>query len=131
MTTLPVPTEHDEQTALVRWATLNEWHEPRLAMLFAVPNGGMRTKATAGKLRGEGVRAGVPDLMLAEPGANGEHGLFIELKRLRGGSVSDAQRMMLAKLRKAGYVAVVCRGWVEAARAIAAYLGRDDLVVTS
>jgi hypothetical protein len=128
MTRLPAPPlEHDEQVALIRWAALHEWHEPRLAMLWAVPNGGARHKATAAKLQGEGVRAGVPDLMLAVPSARGDHGLFIELKRLRGAGPTDAQRAMLAKLRRHGYRAEVCRGWVAAANVIADYLDRPDL----
>ena len=44
-----------------------------------MPNGGHRNKATAGKLKAEGVRAGVPDLMLLYP-RHGYHGLVIELK---------------------------------------------------
>lgn len=139
---LPVPLEHEEQVALVRWCALHEWHEPRLAMLFAIPNGGPRAKSAAGKLRAEGVRAGAPDLFLAVPGYEvlqvdpdgviiraERHGLFIELKRLRGGSLSDDQRMMLHKLRGHGYRAEMCRGWAAAARAIAEYLDRDDLAV--
>lgn len=127
MTRLPVPPlEHEEQASLVRWCALHEWHEPRLAMLFAIPNGGPRAKSAAGKLRAEGVRAGAPDLMLAAPGVDAAV-LFIELKRLRGSSLSDDQRMMLAKLNRHGYRAVMCRGWVAAARVICEYLGREDL----
>lgn len=138
------PLEHDEQCSLVRWAALNEWHEPRLTMLFAIPNGGPRAKAAGAKLRAEGVRPGAPDLMLAVPGyevLEGEvnddgvviraerHGLFIELKRVRGGGLSDDQRMTLARLRRHGYRAEMCRGWIAAANVIAEYLGRDDLAV--
>lgn len=128
MTALPVPLEHDEQAALVRWASLHEWHEPRLTMLFAIPNGGPRAKSAGAKLRAEGVRPGAPDLMLAAPGVDAP-ALFIELKRVRGGSLSDDQRMTLAKLRRYGYRAEMCRGWVAAANVICEYLGRDDMEV--
>lgn len=45
------------------------------------PNGEQRDKATAGKLKGMGVTAGVPDFCLILP--NGQ-ATFIELKRLTG-----------------------------------------------
>lgn len=128
---LPAPSEHDEQAALFQWAALHEGEEPRLRLLFAIPNGGKRSKATAGRLKAEGVKAGVPDVFLpAMMGRIGElynGGLFIELKRTSGGSVSVAQRVMLAELERAGYRVAACRGWVEAARMICDYLNRPDL----
>jgi hypothetical protein len=66
-------------------------------MLFAIPNGGARHKAIAGKLRAEGVRAGVPDICLPVP--RGEyHGLFIELKRPKGGHVSEEQEAWISEV---------------------------------
>ena len=71
--------EHDEQSAIFEWAALMQGAYPELGLLFAIPNGGKRDKATAGKLKAEGVKAGVPDMCL--PVSNGKyHGLFIELK---------------------------------------------------
>lgn len=138
---LPVASEHDEQAALFHFAALHEWHEPRLAMLFAIPNGGARHPATGAKLKAEGVRPGVPDVMLAVPGFDvletpgddglgiraERHGLFIELKRTRGGTVSAEQRAWHDRLRRQGYRVAVCRGWTEAVAAIADYLDRPDL----
>lgn len=123
---LPAPSEHDEQAALFQWAALHEGTEPRLRLLFAIPNGGHRSKATAGKLKAEGVKAGVPDVFLpVKRGLLG--GLFIELKRVRGGSTASNQFAWHVALRVEGYVVAVCRGWVEAARDICEYLGRPDL----
>lgn len=55
---------------------------------FAVPNGGKRHVHTAIKLKAEGVRAGVPDLVFVLPG-----GRFagLELKAEKG-RLSDAQK---------------------------------------
>lgn len=135
MTTLPVPSEHDEQAALFEWAARNEWHEPRLALLFAIPNGGHRSKATAGKLKAEGVKAGVPDVFLpAMMGRIGERfngGLFIELKRVRGGSTSPEQRAWHDRLRRNDYRVEVCKGWVAAALVICEYLNRADMAPTN
>lgn len=114
-------TEHDEQVALFEWAALASRHLPDLGMLFAIPNGGARHKAVAGKLRAEGVQSGVPDICL--PVARGGfHGLFIELKRASGGAVSEEQRGWIQALRRQGYHAGVCHGFEAAQAALLRYL---------
>jgi hypothetical protein len=122
MLELGIPTEHEEQAAFVAWAA---WHgataEPALLLLFAIPNGGKRSIKTARALRVEGVRAGVPDLFL--PCARGgAHGLFIEMKRSRGGSLSAAQREVIEKLRAQGYRVAVCAGAQQAQEQVLEYL---------
>ena len=78
-------------------------------------------KAEAGRLRAEGVKAGVPDLCL--PVARGQyHGLYIELKRQRGGRTSDHQSEWLDALSAQGYKAALCYGWEQAAGTIIEYL---------
>lgn len=116
---LTAPTEHTEQCALVRW--FDTRYPRHSSLLFAIPNGGYRNKVTASMLRAEGVRAGVPDLMLAIP-APPWHGLFVEMKR-RGslGRVTEAQRLMHNRLSDMGYCVRVCKGWDEAREAIEAY----------
>jgi hypothetical protein len=80
-----------------------------------------RHKAEAGRLRAEGVKAGVPDLCL--PVARGQyHGLYIELKRQRGGRTSDHQSEWLDALSAQGYKAALCYGWEQAAGTIIEYL---------
>lgn len=75
---MPVPTEAQEQMTLFSWAAMQSGKYPELNLLYHVPNGGSRHKAEAGRLRAEGVKAGVPDLCL--PVARGQyHGLYIEL----------------------------------------------------
>jgi hypothetical protein len=77
-----------------------------------------------------GLRVGVPDLMLAFPqrwkdGTNDvlHSGLFIEMKRAeRSAKPSKDQLDMIVLLSRAGYKCVVCRGFVEAQRAIMEYL---------
>lgn len=54
---------------------------PKLALnLFAVPNGGGRSAIEAQIMKGEGVTAGVADVLLLVPSRN-YHGLCIEFKR--------------------------------------------------
>lgn len=78
-------------------------------LIFAIPNGGNRDAKEATGLKREGVLAGVPDLMVAEP-RGGFCGLFIEMKRASGGRVSKAQKDLIAQLRARGYRAEVCEG---------------------
>ena len=119
-----VPTEDAEQMALFRWAELQAGTYPELRLLFHIPNGGSRGKAEAGRFRAMGVKAGVPDLFL--PVAHGSvHGLFIEMKRTKGGRVSKEQQQWMNQLWEQGYAAYVCCGWEQAARTIKIYLTTD------
>lgn len=116
-----LPTEGAEQATLFNWCRMMSGRYPELRLLFHVPNGGGRSKSEAGRFKAEGVKAGVPDLMLPVP--RGEyHGLFIELKRRDGGRLSAEQKAWLDQLKKQGYRAGVCCGWEEASEAILEYL---------
>lgn len=124
--TLPVPTEAQEQMTLFQWAHLQRGKYPELDLLFHVPNGGSRNKAEAGRFRAEGVKAGVPDICLPVPRGR-YHGLYIELKRKRGGRIEPAQTAWLEALMKQGYSVAICKGWEMAAEVILNYLeGKDD-----
>lgn len=115
------PSEGAEQATLFNWARMCERKHPELRLLFHIPNGGSRGKVEAARFKAEGVKAGVPDLFL--PVARGDwHGLFIEMKRIKGGRVSEEQKKWLASLNEQGYLAQICRGWEEAAEMIADYL---------
>ena len=114
-------TESQEQQLLFEWAALSAGKWPELALMYHIPNGGSRSKAEAGRFKAEGVKSGVPDICL--PAARGGyHGLYIELKRVKGGRVSPAQQGWIAALRDQGYCACVCKGWDDAAHVIKKYL---------
>lgn len=116
------PLEDTEQESLIvhSFYVLREAGlDPRL--LFAIPNGGTRHAAEAVKLKRTGVRAGIPDLMLAVA-RGGFHGLFIEMKRRQGGKVSEAQKELIALLTEQGYKCVVCKGFDAALEEIRTYL---------
>lgn len=114
-------TESQEQQLLFEWAALSAGRWPELALLYHIPNGGSRSKSEAGRFKAEGVKAGVPDICLPVA-RGGYHGLYIELKRVKGGRVSTAQQGWIAALREQGYYACVCKGWDDAAHVIKAYL---------
>jgi hypothetical protein len=113
--------EHTEQRALVTWAALQSKTIIELASLFSVPNGAYVSNAQAGKLKSEGLRAGVPDLFLAIP-RRGFAGMFIEMKRVTGGVVSEAQKEWHQRLAGNGYHVVVCKGFDAAKEEILNYL---------
>ena len=117
-----VPTESEEQQSLFRWAAYESGAHPELALLYHIPNEGKRSQIAGAKLRAEGLKRGVPDICLPVPRGKW-HGLYIELKRLRGGRVSDDQQRWLDALNERGYFATVCRGWQQAAAEIQNYLG--------
>ncbi len=98
--------EHRAQVAVVTWATLARAEFPELALLFAIPNGGHRNVIVAKKLKAEGVRAGVPDLMLPVA-RGGHHGLFIEMKA-RTNRPSAEQLELMNRLVLEGYRCAVC-----------------------
>lgn len=122
MTTLRTPTEHDEQVALIATARRYEARYPDLGMLFAVPNGGYRSKATGNLLKLEGLKPGVSDLLLLVPRGSW-HGMCLELKRVGGEGPSPAQEAFLMAAHKRGYYVAVAYGWAEAWREITGYLG--------
>ncbi len=113
------PTEHAEQVTLVQW--FDAAYPQYAGRLFAIPNGGWRAKAQAIKLQLEGVRSGVPDLFLPVP-ANGKHGLFIEMKRTKGGRLTPEQREWLKYLCDAGYAGHCCAGFESARKAVELYI---------
>lgn len=110
--------EFYEQVKLVVWLERNR---DRFGLKFySIPNGGYRTPTEAVKLKRTGVSPGVPDLCI--PKSKGSyHGLYIELKRVSGGKISDFQREWIDYLKKEGYYAVVCNGFEEARNAIEKY----------
>ncbi len=97
--------EHSEQVLLVR--------KLRGAKLLycAVPNGGKRQRLDAVKLKAEGVKKGVPDLLIFDAPPNHPDcvGTAVEMKR-EGGSRSDLsrhQKQWAKDLEKRGWLVLV------------------------
>ena len=123
--------EHNLQCACVRWFA---YQHPELAgLLVAVPNGGARSKATAGKLKAEGVVAGVADLILLVPqwfstwrGDDGCKfaGLCIEIKT-KNGRQSPEQKTWQQKVWGQGYEYAVCRSLDDFISTVEGYLNQS------
>lgn len=103
--------EHPQQVWLVDWWAVKF---PKVRLL-AIPNGGHRNPIVAAKLKAEGVRPGVPDLFCPE------WSLWIETKRLKGGTVSPVQKDWIAYLREIGHTVLVCHGWQDAAAQVSEF----------
>ena len=88
-----IPTEHEEQKAFVKW-----FHQgyPKV-LIFAVPNAGQRDHNAASWMRAEGLVAGVPDLIVPE------WKLAIEMKRIKGSTISDEQYWMEGYFKRIGW----------------------------
>jgi hypothetical protein len=107
-----LPTEHEEQREIVFWFR-RKFSDVRI---FAIPNGGWRSRATAAKLKAEGVSRGVPDLFVPA------WGLWIEMKRSDGGRLSPDQKSWHLYLASIGQTVLVCHGAEDAKRQIDAHI---------
>jgi len=110
--------EHLEQKALCEWL---DWNGIGHA---AIPNGGHRHPAVAAKLKAEGVKAGMPDLLLFPPHSSGAH-VMIEMKRVRKvgapkGRLSDEQKSRIAELERHSWIVVVAHGFDDAVKQLRA-----------
>jgi hypothetical protein len=110
-----IPTEHFEQCLLVQWFR-RKWPDVRI---FAIPNGGYRSRATAGRLKAEGVLSGVPDLFVPA------WGLWIEMKRAKGGSLSAEQKDFIKYLESVGFSCIVGKGNQDAQEKITAFFTQN------
>jgi len=111
-------TEHAQQAALFAWIAQQTDH-PELKLAFAIPNGGLRNKVTAARLKAEGCKAGVWDIFLPVPRGRW-HGLFIEMK-VGNNTLTTPQREFAEKL-VLRYKLDVCWSWDEAKFALIRYM---------
>lgn len=119
--------EHAHQTALFMWAATAGMQCPLLRLMFAIPNGGERNPIVAARLKAEGVKSGVPDVMLPVPRREFA-GLFIEMKKLKGAGsrVDPNQTEWHENLTQQFYHVRVCWGWEQARDCLCWYLEIDQ-----
>ena len=105
----PAPRRHledDLQRAVIQYLGLALGSR---GVAYAIPNGGRRHAREAARMKGLGVRAGMPDIGIC---VDGGKALFVELKAPRG-VMSDAQKDMarrLTYLGAAGHAVPIGRG---------------------
>jgi len=118
--------EHSEQVAVIQWKNMLQNRYIELGLLFAVPNGGLRNRMVAIKLKAEGVQPGVPDLILPVP-KKGRTGLAIEMK-VKPNKETIEQKWWLSSLENYGWVVAVCYSADEAIRIICKYLDIEGTI---
>lgn len=116
--TVPVPSEDVEQIHFVQWLDgegIPYWHT----------NNEMWTKSWKQKNRAKemGVKSGIPDLFLAFDGKL----VGIEMKRTKGGVVSENQKYWGTILEAAGIPCFVCRGCDHAIQTVEELLSSGDV----
>lgn len=112
--------EHDIQKAFFTWLSYQKKLEG-IELAFAVPNGGERNPIVGAKLKAEGVKKGVPDVLW--PVARGAYiGLAIEFKSADG-NPSKEQRDRIDRMQREGWMVAVCWSWGAAARLLQGYAG--------
>lgn len=112
------PLEHVEQVTFV-----NEFEKAYpLVRLFAIPNGGFRHKATAEKLKAEGVKKGVPDLYIPA------WRLWVEMKRVKGSRLEKEQKDWHQYLNDLGDLVIIGYGWEDAMNKVRDLVIRNDLI---
>lgn len=109
-----IPSEFSEQTALVQYLELNGFKFSKLAQETF-------TKSWKVKMNNKisGLRPGVPDLIVIIPAnwrtAKKVKLLFIEMKRMKQSTTSEAQKEWLFSLNLVdGVTTRVCKGYEEA-----------------
>lgn len=113
--------EYEDQVAIFKWARHYQRKYPELHLLNGSLNGVRLTIGQAVKAKKAGMKKGFPDISLPVPKSR-YHGLYIELKKEKGGRVSPDQKEKLELLRIFGNFACVCEGRFAAIDVIKKYL---------
>lgn len=90
-------------------------------VIYAIPNGGFRSKKTSANLKREGTKRGIPDIhcfVAVFP----YHSLYIEMKT-ETGDLTPEQKDLIPILREEGHKVVICRSEEQALRELCKYLG--------
>ena len=116
-----IPLETEEQQALFQWVGYQLKQYPELELLYHISTEGRRNPRRA---KAEGIKAGVPDLCLPVPRGN-NHGAYIEMKRRKGGRITQEQIAWMERLKAQGYAVACCAGWEPAAKFLLDYLKQE------
>lgn len=110
------PSEQQEQFRAVNWIRKNG------IICHHSPNGGYRDAREGAKFKRLGTIAGFPDLTLPYA-RKGYHGLYIEVKKVHGGKLSDVQVWWRDFLIGEGYAWHLAKGADECIEIVRDYFG--------
>lgn len=115
------PSEDDIQIQAIEECQYLKYMGIRVSEIIRhIPNGGLRSKSEAARLKRMGVKAGTPDLLIPV-GKHGFIALWIECKT-EDGDFLDSQIEQIPLLQKLGNKVVVCRSVADVINTIKAYL---------
>lgn len=112
----------------VQWMVFS--HPHAASRLFAIPNGDHRSISAAKRLKAEGTKPGVSDLILLLP--NDRYaGLCLEFKRSgeTWSAVRMSQREFLYQAERDGYAAAVAFGFDHGKELMDRYLGGGEVTL--
>lgn len=122
---LVVPSENQEQRALVKWLS---YHPIVRNYFLKLNNEGKRSDITGHNLKLMGLKTGASDLFIFYP-TKKYHGLFLEVKRNKKYTPSEmrtdtwiAQQMFLDCVKKVGFAGEVCYGVENGVAIVTRYL---------
>ena len=104
-----IPTEFEEQVALVQYLRLKGYKHTAIPNSTYTKSWNQKRKNTA-----SGLNAGLPDMVVIVE----DNLIWIELKRVKGGRLSEYQKDWIAALERAGQTVRVCKGADEAIKFI-------------
>ena len=120
------PTEDAIHFAVIDWLKSVPYKDGFLVDYFHhSPNGGVSSPRQKAKFTRMNTLSGFPDLECFI--AKGRyHGLYVELKRSKGGVVSANQKEILTMLDEEGYCTTVARGYDKAVEVVVQYMALKD-----
>ncbi len=113
------PTEDQEQRTVAQFLDLLGFRWSH------TPNEGKRNVANGARLKAAGMKKGCPDILIFDRPPDSDYvGVAIELKRQRGGRLSDEQREWLDALTERGWLTRCCKGADEAIKFVREVYGK-------
>ena len=116
--------EDKHQEACFKWFHLNRKKYPGLGskLVFHPANGGKRNEREGARLKRQGVKSGVSDIVFLIPKGK-YHGMVIELKppKAYASQVSKSQKEFLVEANEQGFLGVVCYGFDEVKEVVENY----------
>lgn len=116
-----VPTEDVEEATFAKWLDLKHFMHTHFSNETFTKSWSQKRK-----MKNLGVHSGLPDHLVLVKAKDGcLYPTYVEMKRVKGGVISDAQFMWIRALKMAGQFATVCEGADEAIEYIKAIAARD------
>ena len=118
------PLEAWEQEQTFRWIRANQIRYPKLQLAYSTLNGVRLPAKLRADMKRQGNRKGVLDIVIPAWSYDRRYcGLYVEMKRRKGGKVSEEQKEYIRMLLAEGYQALVAKGWNQAVDHIKKHLG--------